>query len=83
MYDYDLDAPIFAHMHVHKVRSHATLYPLSIIKAKVKDKVKIKNKVKDMHILTANISQTMTDKTNITIANTESHMRPFDWHICI
>ena len=36
-----------------------------------------------MHISAINISQTVTDKVNIAIANTESSMRPFNWHIYI
>ena len=34
----------------------------------------LKVKVKVMHISAVNISQTVTDKTNITNANTESRM---------
>ena len=31
----------------------------------------------------ANISQIVTDRTNISIANTESRMNSFNWHIYI
>ena len=40
-------------------------------------------KVKFMHISSVNISQTMRDRTNITIVNTESRLWPFHWYIYI
>ena len=34
-----------------------------------------------MHISTKNISQMVTDRDNIAIANTEGYMWPFNWHV--
>ena len=36
-----------------------------------------------MHVLTASILQTLTDRPNVTVVNTESRMQPFDWLIYI
>ena len=51
---------------------HIYIWPWAILK--------VKSKV--MHnILLENISQIVTDRINITITNTESHMLPFEWYI--